>query len=230
MFRGRPRVWLGRPRQSQLSYYPAVALHPRYVRLQPRNDTSIDFLPSSMEEPSLVPDADYVRRIGLVRPTRMIPGTEPQQHRTSRNQDVQPQSATDGTAATMLCYKCRNMHFKPYKDCPLELQEAVIPSPFASLYYLHSPGLDSLKQTANSGCPFCKTIAHRILMDTELWNDTRVAGEQIVFDLSLNCNYQGVETPGSDSLSVYSCKRSWLFQCESDLPGKNLWPPITKSH
>jgi len=186
-----------------------------------------------MEELSSVPDADNVRRISLVLSddsTRTTPGTELQHYRASRSQDVQPQSATVGAAATMLCHKCRNMHFKPHEDCSLELQRTVIRSPYASLYYLHSPGLDSLMQSADSGCPFCKTIAHRFFMDTELWNDTRVAGEQIVFNLSLNYDGQGVGTPCFDNLTVYSCERIWFFQCESDLPGKSFHSSVMKSH
>ena len=67
-------------------------------------------------------------------------------------------------------------------------------------------------------------------MDTELWNDTRVAGEQIVFNLSLNYDGQGVGTPCFDNLTVYSCERIWFFQCESDLPGKSFHSSVMKSH
>lgn len=128
----------------------------------------------------------------------------------------------------MLCYKCRNMHFKPYEDCSLELQEAVNRSVFPSLYYLHSSNVTCLLQTAASGCFFCKTICHRVSVDMEIWNDICVNGEQIVFKLRLDYDDRGLGSPCFERLTMYTSKSSWFFQCESDLPSKNFQPRFKK--
>lgn len=125
-----------------------------------------------------------------------------------------------GDLFIMLCRKCRNMHFRPLKDCPLELQESVGQSPFPSLYYLHSANRACLAQTADSGCHFCKTIQHRLLLERRGIVIQGVSGKQIILELDLTHDDQGLGSPQFSHLTMKTYERNLSWYCKSHFPCK----------